>query len=129
MESAPPNLADLSPAELDYLAKAHLDGCLGELGGAAADFRRSCSPVHLAKKHPVLVATLAAGAGLMLTRMVIGLRRPATAAPAAAPPPSARRTFTSLLVASLASIAGRLLPDLILTRLARARTSRERQGN
>jgi hypothetical protein len=129
MEIAPPNLADLSPAELDHLAKAHLDGCLGELDGAAADLRRSCSPVRLATKHPVLVATLAAGAGLMLTRMVIGLRRAATAAPGAAPPPSAGRTFTSSLAASLASIAGRHLPDLILTLLARTGTSGERQRN
>jgi hypothetical protein len=122
MDRAPSNLADLSPAELQRLTQAHLDGCFAQMDEAAACLKRQYSPARLARKHPILVAAAAAGAGLFLARSIRGAR--ANAGPAAAPPSGPRQslgqTLPAALVSAISGAAARALPNLVLTILSRA---------
>ncbi len=112
---APSRLSELSPEELERLARSHLDAMWGQLRAAGAAARANYHPLNIARRHPFAIAA-AAGA---LVGLFIHRRRRAAARPAAAAPETLGRTFARSLFSNLATAAGRALPALASLWLAR----------
>ena len=118
MSDAPSDLSRLSPDELKRLAKEHMDGVFAELKGAWTHVRERCAPAHVARKHPVATAAVAATAGLLIAR---ALRRRIAPAPSPAP----RRGLAGVLLGLAGAAATHLLPRLLDAAWARCRKSEQ----
>ena len=110
-----PRVSDLTPEELELLALEHVESMFIELRAMCGVVREQYHPVKVIKRHPFVAAGLAAAAAFMLARYL--RRKPAGSsgekAAAAAP-----RLFDSLL-SGVAGAAGRVLPELVASWLAR----------
>ena len=106
-----PRVSNLTPEELEILALEHVEGMFIELRATCEVVREQYHPVKLAKRHPFVAAGLAAAAAFMLARAL--RRKPAGSSGETAP-----GLFDSLL-SGLAGAAGRALPELVASWLAR----------
>ena len=115
MSSPRPRVSDLTPEELELLALEHVESMFIELRAACGVVREQYHPVKVIKRHPLVAAGLTAAAAFMLARYL--RRKPAGSsgekAAAAAP-----ELFDSLL-SGVAGAAGRVLPELVASWLAR----------
>ncbi len=115
MSATRPRMCDLSPEELEALALSHVESMFAELHAACGAVREQCHPVKLMKRHPFAAAALAAAAAFLVGR---SLRRKPAARPGEAGAAAAPGLFDSLL-SGLAGAAGRALPALVASWLAR----------
>jgi hypothetical protein len=79
MDQPPTRLSDLSPEELDRLARAHVDGLFDEVRGTARHMRTEWHPVKLAARHPLATTAIVGVAGLAAAQLLRRRRRGARA--------------------------------------------------
>lgn len=102
-----PSVSDLTPEELEILALEHVKSMFIELRATCEGVRQQYHPVKIVKRHPFVVAGLAAAAAFRLVRYL--RRKPAGSSGEKAAAP---RLFESLL-SGVAGVAGRALPWLV----------------
>ena len=115
MSNSRPRVADLTPEELELLALEHVEIMFGELRAAGAVAAENLHPLKLIKRHPFIAAGLATAAGFLLIRFL----RPKHTSPPGDPAPAHAPVFFSSLLSGAASAAGRALPGLLASWLAR----------
>ena len=108
-----PRVSDLTPEELELLALEHVESAFIELRATWGIVREQYHPVKLVKRHPFVAAGLAAAAAFMLARYL--RRKPAGSSGERAATPG----FFDSLLSGAAGAAGRALPGLVASWLAR----------